>query len=135
MRTVPPSRFVARGKEKKQFLPQRCESYAGMRRADDRLGIGRSTSEEQVMQTSRETGGQQSCQVNVGQMERLACVVAGGTMLMTMGGLRSLRGAAATAIGAGLIWRGVTGHCGLYQRLGIDTAESEGTASREQVEA
>jgi hypothetical protein len=67
-------------------------------------------------------------------MERLASVIAGGTILMTMGGLRSLRSAAATAIGAGLIWRGVTGHCGVYHRLGIDTAEPETSASAEQME-
>jgi uncharacterized membrane protein len=73
--------------------------------------------------------GQEGCQVNVGQMERLASVIAGGTILMTMGGLRSFRGAAATAIGAGLIWRGLSGHCGLYHRLGVDTAEQESSAA------
>jgi hypothetical protein len=78
---------------------------------------------------------QQCCQVNVGQMERLASVIAGGTILMTMGGLRSLRGAAATAIGAGMIWRGLSGHCGLYQQLGIDTAAAESNATVERVEA
>jgi len=67
-------------------------------------------------------------------MERLASVVAGGTILMTIGGLRSLRGAAATAIGSGLIWRGLTGHCGLYERLGIDSAAMEKAASAERVE-
>jgi uncharacterized membrane protein len=67
-------------------------------------------------------------------MERLASVIAGGTILMTMGGLRSLRGAAATAIGSGLIWRGLTGHCGIYDRLGIDTAEMEKAAAEERLE-
>ena len=79
-------------------------------------------------------GGPECCQVNVGQMERLASVVAGGTILMTMGGLRTLRSAAATAIGAGLIWRGVTGHCGLYHRLGIDTAEQATSIAPERME-
>jgi hypothetical protein len=68
-------------------------------------------------------------------MERLASVMAGGTILMTMGGLRSLRSAAATAIGAGLIWRGITGHCALYHQLGIDTAEPELTTAAEPIEA
>ena len=87
------------------------------------------------MQTSSGPGGQECCQVNVGQMERLASVIAGGTILMTMGGLRSLRSAAATAIGAGLIWRGVTGHSFLYDRLGIDTAEPERATAVEPLEA
>jgi uncharacterized membrane protein len=89
---------------------------------------------EQAMQASGGRGGQESCQVNVGQMERLASVIAGGTILMTMGGLRSLRGAAASAIGAGLIWRGMTGHCGVYHRLGVDTAEQETSVAPERME-
>ncbi|HEV8002062.1 MAG TPA: DUF2892 domain-containing protein [Planctomycetaceae bacterium] len=91
--------------------------------------------EEQVMQPSPERTSQECCQANVAQMERLASVIAGGTILMTMGGLRSVRGAAATAIGAGLIWRGLTGHCGVYDRLGIDTAEMEKIAATERAEA
>jgi len=86
------------------------------------------------MQTSTERAGQACCQTNVSQMERLASVIAGGTILMTMGGLRSLRGVAATAIGSGLIWRGLTGHCGLYERIGIDTAEMERLAAAQPVE-
>jgi len=78
---------------------------------------------------------QKSCQVNVGQLERLASVIVVGTILMTLGGLRSVRGAAATAIGAGLIWRGLSGHCGLYDRLGIDTAEEGSSAVAERMEA
>ncbi len=86
------------------------------------------------MQASNERASEECCQVNVGQMERLASVIAGGTILMTMGGLRSLRGAAATAIGSSLIWRGLSGHCGLYQRIGIDTAEPETAPSLERAE-
>jgi hypothetical protein len=86
------------------------------------------------MQGSRGRASQECCQTNVGQMERLASVIAGGTILMTMGGLRSLRGAAALAFGSGLMWRGLTGHCGVYNRLGIDTAEQESSASVERLE-
>jgi hypothetical protein len=87
------------------------------------------------MQGSTGRAGQECCQVNVGQMERLASVIAGGTILMTTGGLRSLRGVAATAIGSGLLWRGLSGHCGVYHRLGIDTADLESFAPAERVEA
>jgi uncharacterized membrane protein len=86
------------------------------------------------MQSSSGRASQVCCQVNVGQMERLASVIAGGTILMTMGGLRSLRGIAATAVGSGLIWRGLSGHCGLYQRLGIDAADGEQAATSERLE-
>jgi hypothetical protein len=86
------------------------------------------------MQGSSGRASQECGQVNVGQMERLASVIAGGTILMTMGGLRSLRGVAATAVASGLIWRGLSGHCGLYQRLGIDTADGELAATSERLE-
>jgi|HubBroStandDraft_4_1064222.scaffolds.fasta_scaffold71227_2 uncharacterized membrane protein len=86
------------------------------------------------MQSSSGRGGETCGQVNVGQMERLASVIAGGTILMTMGGFRSLRGVAATAIGSGLIWRGLSGHCGVYQRLGVDTAEQENAVVVERME-
>jgi uncharacterized membrane protein len=86
------------------------------------------------MQGSSGRAGQECDQVNVDQLERLASVIAGGTILMTMGGLRSLRGAVATAVGAGLIWRGLTGRCGVYQRLGLNTAEQEPAAKAERME-
>jgi uncharacterized membrane protein len=86
------------------------------------------------MQSSTGRANPACARANVAQMERLASVIAGGTILMTMGGLRSLRGAAATAIGSGLIWRGLTGHCGIYDRLGIDTAEMEKVAAEERLE-
>ena len=86
------------------------------------------------MQGSSGRAGETCCQVNVGQMERLASVIAGGTILMTMGGFRSLRGVTATAIGSGLIWRGLSGHCGVYQRVGVDTAEQENALVVERME-
>jgi hypothetical protein len=33
-----------------------------------------------------------------------------------------------------MIWRGLSGHCGLYQQLGIDTAVAESNATVERVE-
>jgi hypothetical protein len=61
--------------------------------------------------------------VNVGGMERTLSVVAGAILLG--GGLRHLRsvsGLLGGAIGAGLLVRGLTGHCSVYQALGLNTA-------------
>jgi uncharacterized membrane protein len=68
--------------------------------------------------------------VNVGDIER-AVSIAGGALLALSGlsgaiglsGLsRKIPSAVAAAIGGGLIYRGISGHCDLYQKLGIDTA-------------
>lgn len=66
--------------------------------------------------------------VNVGQTERWASVLGGAALaaLALRGGRRSkgIAGLAALA-GLPLIWRGATGHCAVYQKMGIDrTTES-----------
>jgi uncharacterized membrane protein len=84
------------------------------------------------MPRSSERASEKCC--NVGQMERLASVVAGASILMTMGGLRSLRGIVATTVGAGLIYRGITGHSPIYERLGIDSTDIGQIQPMERVE-
>ena len=61
--------------------------------------------------------------VNVGDLERVVSILAGGGLALC--GLRhvdSLSGLAATLIGGGLIYRGVTGRCTAFSMLGINTA-------------
>jgi uncharacterized membrane protein len=58
-------------------------------------------------------------QPNVGQKERALSAVAGGAILM--GGLATRRlGLVSTAIGASLLYRGISGNCLAYRALGID---------------
>ncbi|HWN45434.1 MAG TPA: DUF2892 domain-containing protein [Thermoanaerobaculia bacterium] len=68
--------------------------------------------------------------VNVGQTERWASVLGGAALaaLALRGGRRS-RGVAGLAALAGLplILRGATGHCPVYQKMGIDRAEGSTT--------
>jgi len=61
-------------------------------------------------------------QVNVGQVERV--VSAGAGLLLALLGLtrRSPAGVAVAALGAGLVYRGATGHCPIYGALGVDTS-------------
>src|SRR5207248_7890988 len=60
---------------------------------------------------------------NVGEMERWISGLA-GTALVAEGLKKgSISGLALAAIGGGLLYRGVTGHCGIYDRLGINTAD------------
>lgn len=63
--------------------------------------------------------------VNVGQAERWASMF-GGAALIVAGMLKGrLSGLAVAGLGGGLLYRGLTGHCSVYQSLGVDTAGSE----------
>ena len=60
--------------------------------------------------------------VNVGQTERMLSAIAGGALALY--GLRrgSLGGLLVAAVGAALGYRGISGNCQLYEKLGIDSA-------------
>lgn len=61
--------------------------------------------------------------VNVNESERQFSLI-GGTVLAVCGLLRgSVSGLALAAIGGGLVYRGVTGHCDLYEALDFSSAE------------
>ena len=66
---------------------------------------------------------------NVDDSERWASAIAGGMLALFGIERRSFGGALLAALGAGLIARGVSGHCGVYQRLGIDGRRDAGAAS------
>jgi uncharacterized membrane protein len=59
---------------------------------------------------------------NVGEMERWISGFAGAALVAEGLKTRSIGGLALAALGGVLLYRGVTGYCGLYDRLGINTA-------------
>jgi len=64
-------------------------------------------------------------QINVNETERQLSMI-GGTVLVVCGLLRgSLSGLALAAIGGGLIYRGQTGHCHLYEAIEYSSVEDE----------
>lgn len=69
--------------------------------------------------------------VNVGTGERVACGIAGGALLAN--GVRhpSIVNAGLALIGGALLQRSVTGHCALYQRLGVDTSDRPSVPKRQ----
>src|SRR5579871_5053471 len=67
--------------------------------------------------------------VNVGDVERWASV-AGGTALALLGLRRgSLGGLTLATIGGCLAYRGLSGHCSMYESLGVSTAPSRGEST------
>jgi uncharacterized membrane protein len=58
---------------------------------------------------------------NVSDTERLASVIGGGTLVAYGVQKKSWAGAALAALGSTLAFRGLTGHCPVYQALGVTT--------------
>lgn len=77
---------------------------------------------------SRPLQGQKQRQVNVGPAERKASVAGGAALAVS--GLRSLAkgkylpGLAMMAAGGMFLYRGKTGHCDLYEAMGVDTVHT-----------
>jgi len=64
-----------------------------------------------------------SC-INVGNAERIVSAVAGGVLLLHGLSCRSLSGWLPAIFGSCLLYRGVTGHCQVFDALGVSTAEA-----------
>jgi len=68
-------------------------------------------------------GAERQVRRNVGQAERWMSTIAGGALAAYALKRRGGTGGAAAIAGAALLYRGATGHCDLYQALGVNTAE------------
>lgn len=79
-----------------------------------------------VPHDSRSQSGSQACpRVNVAMNERLMSLGTGGAMLLnSLVGPKRSRPLSFLAA-AGLLYRGLTGHCHAYELLGIDSAHRE----------
>lgn len=66
--------------------------------------------------------------VNIGALERLVSVAAGAALVATGIYRRSWLGAGLAGTGAGLMHRGLSGHCMVYQAVGINRADGHNSA-------
>jgi uncharacterized membrane protein len=62
-------------------------------------------------------------------MECWASLVGGGVLGLLGLSRRGPGGLALAAVGGSLVYRGLSGHCSLYQALGVNTAEERGPAT------
>jgi uncharacterized membrane protein len=86
-------------------------------------GLDFETSQQQPAQQKR---------INIGENERAVSVAAGAILALQGLSRGSIPGLLTAAVGGMLISRGISGHCGMYEKLGLDTAhESEGMEERE----
>jgi uncharacterized membrane protein len=67
-----------------------------------------------------------SAETNVAGIERWLSVIAGSALAAYGLKRRSIPGLVLSGLGGVLLWRGTTGHCIVYESLGISTAESHG---------
>jgi uncharacterized membrane protein len=65
--------------------------------------------------------------VNVGPVERWLSVAVGGALATYALRRRTVPGGTAALAGAALLYRGATGHCDVYQALGVNRAGDHGT--------
>lgn len=71
-------------------------------------------------------------QTNVSTIGRWASVLGGGTLLLIAIRRRSRSRLIPAAVGAGLLYQGVTGHSRLYQAIGVNTADQAAGSIRVQ---
>jgi uncharacterized membrane protein len=65
---------------------------------------------------------------NVNEPERWFSVVAGAALAAYGLTRRSIAGLVVTGLGGALVWRGATGHCLVYEALGLSSVHPEGEA-------
>jgi uncharacterized membrane protein len=87
-----------------------------------------STMEAESGSTSDNASRSSSARGNVGDVERKVSLAAGGILALIGLGRRDLTGLLIAGVGGGLIYRGVSGQCPMYQSLGINTAEESEAA-------
>lgn len=64
--------------------------------------------------------------VNVGRNERLVSVAAGAVLSLFGLSRRSIPGLLTAGVGGMMVYRGATGHCSMYEAMGVDTAHEQG---------
>ena len=68
----------------------------------------------------------------MGEVERVVSLVVGGALAVRAIQRMDVITLGLAALGAGLIFRGATGHCGLYKLLGTQTAGSSSNQQQAQ---
>ena len=76
---------------------------------------------QEILSTNNTGIRRESGNINVGEIERIVCAIAGGALAVYGFRNRTLKGLLLTVAGTALLHRGATGHCNTYDLLGITT--------------
>jgi uncharacterized membrane protein len=102
------------------------------RRGADRSQRQQFTGPLRQFRESHKTSGQKDSRrgsrQNVSEGERVVSLAAGSIAALMGLGRRDLTGLLIAGVGGALVYRGATGHCSMYQALGVDTAHDGGSA-------
>lgn len=69
---------------------------------------------------------------NVNQVERYASAIVGGYLALKGLGRGTIPGLAIAGLGYILVQRGITGHCGLYEQMGVNTNQPMQQSGQEE---
>ena len=119
--------------------PGNNRGQQGNRQSGDRQSGNRQQSDRQEIGRQQDSGRSNDSQAlwssnceNVGSTERVVSAGLGG-LLVASGIFRGrLPGLLLTAVGASLLYRGLSGYCALYQQLGMSTCELDEQSSGTQ---
>lgn len=88
-------------------------------KASEALGVAQTKASEALAAVQRQLPQQYA---NISENERMLSMAGGGALALYGLSLRSPGGAALALAGGYLVYRGLSGHCALYEALGVDTA-------------
>src|SRR4051812_47705561 len=86
---------------------------------DVERGLDFQDNQQQQQQTQA-----QPRRINVGENKRAVSVAAGAIVALQGLSRGSIPGLLTAAVGGMLVYRGISGHCNMYDKLGIDTAHT-----------
>ena len=84
--------------------------------------------------TLRGSDGSRASAINVGTLERVSSATIGALLVMNGLKRRSLGGTALALTGGGLLYRGFSGHCHVYESMGMNTATEDQSNGAFQVQ-
>lgn len=83
------------------------------------------TTRETALTRSENTARAKEGDKNVGEIERYASAIGGGALALYGLSRGSLAGVTLALVGGALVYRGVTGHCNVYEAMDVNTASDD----------
>jgi uncharacterized membrane protein len=108
---------------------ERVRAFSVRKRHLSHRGEKKMVTRETALTGSKTGQGNQTAEQskNVGEVERYASAIGGGALALYGLSRGSLAGVTLALVGGALIYRGVSGHCNMYEAMGVNTAREKGS--------